>query len=72
MNMAAGLIALLRGEKGALLVFSFHWLLLHDMTIFFFQVPALHGPLITAAPLNRFVSQIIASARFASWRGSIF
>ena len=72
MNMAAGLIALPRGEKGALLVFNFRWLLLHDMTIFFFQVPALHGPLITAVRLNRFVPQIIASARFAPWRHAIF
>jgi hypothetical protein len=42
------------------------------MTIFFFQVPASYGPLITAVRLDRFVPQIIASARFALWRGTIF
>jgi hypothetical protein len=68
MNMAGGLIARPRGEKGALLVFNFRLLLVHDMTIFFFQLAASHGPLIIAVRLNRFVPQIITSTRFAPWR----
>jgi hypothetical protein len=39
------------------------------MTIFFFQAAALHGPLIIAARLNRFVPQIIASAGFCGLAG---
>jgi hypothetical protein len=37
--MAVGLIALRRGAKAAPLAFNFHLLLVHDMTISFFDFP---------------------------------